>query len=313
MSKEAISKIYGAERIGEKARDLVSRGISGKILAALPTTVYLSGARSDILWLGGKGVPAHRRCISTPFDLRSFSPGQEFHGNGHRIDLGGASIKLDSAITWAHPAPEHTLPLRDLSPLLKHLIFALLSAEIEGGLLQAIPYVLPPARGRHVGSDPSDPLVKQALPSIREMACACLRNDLLRMAQIGKELVGLGPGLTPSGDDFLGGLFFAAHTLQDVYPEEFRRGKKPVGELLEWARTRTNSISFTLLEDLAFGHAPEPLHGVVELLLSGRDPELIMPAVYRVAGIGHTSGWDLMAGFMVGMLPAVAAVNDSKN
>jgi hypothetical protein len=122
------------------------------------------------------------------------------------------------------------------------------------------------------------------------------------VARKGRELIGLGPGLTPSGDDFLGGLFFAAHSLKRAYPNDFYWGDEVVRNLIEWARTQTNAISHAVLNDLALGHGPEPLHEVVRLLLAGPDLEHPMPAVTRLLGIGHTSGWDVLAGMLTGML-----------
>jgi len=129
-----------------------------------------------------------------------------------------------------------------------------------------------------------------------------LDQDISQAARTGKDLVGLGLGLTPSGDDFLGGLLFAADSLKMAYPGEFSWEDEVVRDLIDWARTRTHPISHVILHDLALGHGPEPLHEVVRSLLMGRGSECLVAAVSRLLRMGHSSGWDILAGVLTGML-----------
>jgi hypothetical protein len=123
-----------------------------------------------------------------------------------------------------------------------------------------------------------------------------------QVARIGRELVGLGPGLTPSGDDFLGGLLFTARSLKMVYPGDFHWEEQPIIDLINWARARTNSISHAILSDLALGHGPEPLHDLVNSLLQSEDVGDVMAGVTRLLRIGHSSGWDILAGVLTSLL-----------
>jgi hypothetical protein len=95
----------------------------------------------------------------------------------------------------------------------------------------------------------------------------------------------------------LGGLLFGAYSLNKAYPEEFPWMHRPISNLIEWAQTQTNPISYAILSDLALGHGPAPLHEVVASLLSGKDLKCSMEAVSRLLKVGHTSGWDILAGF----------------
>jgi hypothetical protein len=135
-----------------------------------------------------------------------------------------------------------------------------------------------------------------------DLAQACLEQDLRLVTRRGKELVGLGYGLTPSGDDFLGGLLFAARSLHQACPGDFIWDDDAIFDLLGWARTRTHPISHAVFSDLALGHGPEPLHDLMSGLLEGRGFKSNLDAALRVAAIGHSSGWDLLAGVVTGML-----------
>ena len=104
------------------------------------------------------------------------------------------------------------------------------------------------------------------------------------------ELVGLGPGLTPSGDDFLGGAMIAAHALGrgDVAARLY-------AALAPHARHATHPISRAHLAAAAEGTGGAPLHAGLTSLLAGRVGAL-PDAMAAIARIGHSSGWDALAG-----------------
>ncbi len=105
-------------------------------------------------------------------------------------------------------------------------------------------------------------------------------------------LLGLGPGLTPSGDDFLGGMLIALHVC----------GKKSVQKQLytqvESLLDSTGPVSSAHLKAAALGEGSDSLHQVLNMLLEGNETqlELIIDVINQ---IGHTSGWDALAGITV--------------
>jgi hypothetical protein len=133
------------------------------------------------------------------------------------------------------------------------------------------------------------------------MSRACLDHQPSRICSFADKFIGLGAGLTPSGDDFLGGMFFAIHQLRAAYPDnDFVDYAIP----LEPYRSRTHVISYTLLDDLANGYAVAPLHQFINGLLSGDSFENIDPFVLQLTSMGHSTGWDLLTGLLVGLLAA---------
>jgi hypothetical protein len=185
---------------------------------------------------------------------------------------------------------------------LQRLLVVLPKPSEDAGLGQTIPLISAVAEGRNPMAFRLDSMLARALSPVLDLARASLGQDMAGVARKGRQLVGLGPGLTPSGDDFLGGLLFAAHSLKTAYPYDFNWRDKIVRDLIEWARTQTHPISHAVLNDLALGHGPEPLHDVIRSLLTGQNLQFLMPAVTRLLGIGHTSGWDMLAGMLTGML-----------
>lgn len=105
-----------------------------------------------------------------------------------------------------------------------------------------------------------------------------------------RQLIGLGPGLTPSGDDFLGGALVALHAFGE------RDVARALGAwLLPLCERATHPVSVAHLEAAAHGEGGEALHACLLALADDRDPD---DALDAIAAVGHTSGWDALAGAM---------------
>jgi hypothetical protein len=99
-------------------------------------------------------------------------------------------------------------------------------------------------------------------------------------------LIGLGPGLTPSGDDFLGGAIVALHCYGRAH--DARRLAQHLR--LEGA---THPISVAHWRAACEGLCSDALHTCLRDMAEGRASRASLD---RVAAIGHTSGWDALAG-----------------
>jgi hypothetical protein len=103
-------------------------------------------------------------------------------------------------------------------------------------------------------------------------------------------LVGLGPGLTPSGDDYIGGTLIVLHAVgRDVLARTLWGAMAPI------ARVCTNDISFAHLSAAAEGYGTGALHALVNDLIAGGSRETGM-RISEVGALGHTSGFDAIAG-----------------
>jgi hypothetical protein len=125
------------------------------------------------------------------------------------------------------------------------------------------------------------------------------RNDLNAFEAAALRVLGLGHGLTPSGDDFIGGICFA---LRHAPRGAWRAGLPAVlGEIRKAAATSTNVISAALLGDLIDGASHGALH---ELLAALQDNSLppIARATRALLAIGASSGADMLAGLLVGLI-----------
>lgn len=146
------------------------------------------------------------------------------------------------------------------------------------------------------GAGPKSAVAQRALGSIgnlREWLAAALSGCNQRPMALAGEiapLIGLGPGLTPSGDDFLGGAMIGLWAVgrPDLSEQLFETVEGKMEQL-------SNAISASHLAAAAEGAGGEPLHAVVNAILAG-DVELLPAALTNVSRVGHSSGLDALAG-----------------
>lgn len=136
----------------------------------------------------------------------------------------------------------------------------------------------------------SSPLLGYARPALAALDHWLAGSRASRVPAQAESLIGLGPGLTPSGDDYLAGMMVALRA--------FDRAAFAAA-LWNWlaARTdgRTHEISSAHLAAAAAGEAHEALHACLDGLLAARAPRW-NERLAELDRIGHCSGWDALAG-----------------
>ena len=224
----------------------------------------------------GEVVAAFRRSVYLRFpDGRYACVGDASVGRGplnalvddFRLPAVAARVALSVASRWAPPAlpPSPVIDIGSLHYAAQNRV----PREGLGGLIV----------GAH------NALSGHAQPALEALERWLIGNALDDDAQI---LIGLGPGLTPSGDDYLGGVLIALHAL----------GRRPQAEALwRWLEPRlkrTSAISAAHLAAAAAGEGHEALHACLQALCS-RSADW-PHTLDRVAAVGHVSGWDALAG-----------------
>ena len=211
-----------------------------------------------------------------------------------RIAIADAGIRLDLA---GAPMWSATLP-----------VFAdVVSAEVLAQTLRLARGVARRgASGRGfapllVGRDAADdPFVRAARPHLAAIRRALDTGDAECLCEAAVSLIGLGVGLTPSGDDLLvglmAGLFATANPLAPVVAAAVESA----------ADERTTTIGAASLRRAADGEFAERLHDVVRAIGTGAGPDLDA-TVRRAAACGSTSGIDTLVGLFVALDGAVTA------
>ncbi len=251
-----------------------------------PRIVALGGSAAAALATSGGALRAVPGFAEAPFRLA----GTEIvwigtHGEHHPravfldIPLG------DARLTWdeSHPAPSQAAQPGELRRAFAAEHFGALARHWRqlgeprgcGGLLAGLQLPFP---------------LSARADSMHALAAAIAADDPAEFVAAASRLLGVGSGLTPSGDDFVGAaLFTLAHL--DGYDSRWRGA---AAELTLIAQDRTHAISAALFADMARGESFQPLH---DLLAAGDLGAMREPA-QRLAGIGHSSGWDMLTGMI---------------
>jgi hypothetical protein len=127
---------------------------------------------------------------------------------------------------------------------------------------------------------------------LEALETALARGDAATAAIIAARIAGLGPGLTPSGDDLLAGAL-AFMSWAEV-AGQWVDGARVRSAIRRAAVPRTTRLAGQLLTAAARGHVAAPLAGLLASLLA-RDATF-PPGLASLLSIGATSGGDMLGG-----------------
>jgi hypothetical protein len=295
-------------RAGVVARDLCRRGGRGAVAAVFARSFYLRSGE-DFICIGEPAIgngPTTLIAAARVADL-GLRRGQRALIGNERVTVGGLLFDLGACETWRAP-PWPKVP----SP-------AALRATCADLAHRAARESPTESLARALFASTDTPLARLARPRVAKFAAwlserisassssakaddpvntdtsVKLRAQCLLDAPLSRgvtsndavsDLIGLGPGLTPSGDDFLTGALAA---LAAVGQTNMRAA---LGRAVVADAGRTSPVSASLLRAAAAGPVGENLHTMVAAIIAG-DADGAIGAATR---IGHTSGWDALAG-----------------
>jgi hypothetical protein len=297
MKPDLRNSTFEVRRIGETALGMFSSARSGIVLAAVTKAVYLLDEQDELFWLTAEPGPMHRRCLQVSAPIPRLTVGTKYQVQKLSIETSsGDVLDFHRSVVWESPTIplEKVVAVAKLAELVDSVYGRLLAQHEPAGWGRWIPTILSRVQFRENDSSHPEPAAESIL-------LACRSRDPRAVPGYVAELVGRGEGLTPSGDDFLGGLFFCFHILRAVYPEILDSSWN-YSTFIQQFKPRTNLISFTLLKDHAEGHALEPLHRFASALLQGQPADHILPFAEELIRVGQSTGWDLLTGFLTGML-----------
>ncbi len=219
-------------------------------------------------------------------------------GDGVALSLGkGWRLALAPAVTW-DPCPNYSrlarwpqVVARNLAWLHRHL-----PLEAPQASLAARPLAL--TQGAF-GSRPSVALVQsRAGQLIDGVLQGYQQGDLGKITAFAGRLAGLGPGLTPAGDDWLAGWLVGLRAATAMNGAQSPLNLEAVGRaVVGSARSRTSHLSLAFLQAAADGAVAEPWHALLAALVDA-DPTPLRHAAAEIMRHGATSGSDMLAGFL---------------
>ena len=257
---------------------LATTGGRARVLARPGGAAFLT-AGVEIVWLGPASAPLHPRAV-----LVASVPDVEIDEEIY-IDVAGcAPWQPAAAALDARGVVGARTSWRELVADIR----ALGTPGGFGALLGGAPLAFPlDAAAGHAGA----------------LADACARDDAAAAEPAMLALLGLGGGLTPSGDDFVGAALFARQWLAAAGIVDAHGWRAAAAVVCAAAPSRTHPISAALLGDLARGCGHAPLHDLAAALAAGQTARA-RHAAGALVRLGHSSGWDMLAGFGIGLVDA---------
>jgi hypothetical protein len=151
----------------------------------------------------------------------------------------------------------------------------------------------------HSGDRPRTGLSGRAGEAFTRLITATRRFDLTDISAI-NSLIGLGSGLTPSGDDVLIGFMTG---LRCTTRDRIERAQfiTSLGKTVIHLSGQTNDISRTYLYHAAGGQVSSRLANLAEAICRGENSESLLKIAEIAMSVGHTSGLDTVTGLLAGL------------
>ena len=253
--------------VGAAAFPPLASGIVGRVLAAFERSFYVEWPDGALACVGGPSIGAGPLNVLLDREIVTPTAGAPFAAL-----IGG----LGDAVVWTPPTASGRA--RRLNRLAARAPIQGLGAMLRPG-----------------GGDSGEPLLRVARAAAAALT-GWLDDPHGPPPDRLDDLIGLGPGLTPAGDDLLGGALIALRVA----------GRPAVADrlaawLLPRTAARTSRISRAHIEAAAtLGQGHAALHETLAALCDDDDAALAT-ALGRLDRVGHSSGWDALTGAVLAL------------
>ncbi len=285
---------FSVEQCGALARPMFRGTQQGHVTAVFDHSFYI-----DIE--GATACIVARNAISAPFNLvTTAAHNVSWQASGLRAASGVLfcndsflvanvfRFHMARAQTWTPPKPAQDWNLTTL----RSGLASIRSIAVKRAPAEGLGRLICQSEARTA----PEALLKQAGPAVdmlRTALSASLKAPHLALVPQfdgAHTLLGLGPGLTPSGDDFVGGIMIALHIAghSEISDQLWRSVSAVAGE-------RTHQIARAHLEGASKGMGSAAVHQLLNAVLAGRNGDHA-ELIKDIDQLGHTSGWDIIAG-----------------
>lgn len=232
------------------------------------------------------------------FSRTRLAQGQEVHISSVSIVIRQAGLEIDisEAATWEVDSCFRS-PGPDPQAIATNIELALLVAESRFEDKGLIPFL---NNFQCLFSDPPKPpepgtaLTDYTFEPLTRVISGIRRKDQKEVLRGAAKLIGLGIGLTPSGDDFLTGCLGTLVLLKGwIEPTDWISGlTRSLGPLIEG---KTTAVGESHLKSALKGNVSEVLANFLMAAL-GQDRKLVQKSTQRLMGFGATSGREICLG-----------------
>jgi hypothetical protein len=302
--------------MGRAARDALSMKTEWCVLAVFENSIYIQNQAGQMVCIGpmrfGPG-PLNALCVfPEPIDRinQRIYPGSTVTHDGRSLTVDARlRFSFTRCRVWEPPAFSAAWSFEAFDQGLKTIRGEWKHRYPREGLASLIPFIMDPAGASEKVGSPLACMARKPVESLFHWITKAMtrKSDLsadgIKWAL--EQLIGLGPGLTPSGDDLMGGVLIALHAL----------GHKDIAEslaraILSMALRRTPVISYEHLKCAAEGQGNAALHRILSTV-NEQKPDRLPRWLGIIDTVGHTSGWDAVTGLVLVLKAAADSIGDN--
>jgi hypothetical protein len=230
--------------------------------------------------------------------IDSFNAGDPVQVEGSQFYMGEFVFDIKKAAVW-HPEPDWSniqMHRGQIAENVLKLIPYIQEHASRESLFQIVPQLIETGHAGALEYEKSSGIneeIKGKSITAAQKLLAGISEAQPALSKAGvKEMLGLGAGLTPAGDDFLVGIIFALWTMLSRSQIE-----RMLPVLFDHDEDRTNQLSYAYLTAAMQGQAVIAWHSFLQAMTSDEGGEMYN-AVRPLLLIGKTSGSDALAGFV---------------
>ncbi len=285
--------MFNNESVGCGVIDLAKKKASGVVSAVFARSSHLN-AGNLIITVGTPEIPSHPLVVKTASFFK-MKPGERFS-----MDDGSILINRTQLINLSG-IPVYTPEIR-----VEHIAGEEVIAKAVKRARQTTCEAF--SGKKNIGmflpfftEDPTEnAFTKEAMPPVKRIKSALLKNDWKKMEREFCGLAGVGIGLTPSGDDFLIGFLSALRFYKNSGGGATLPSEKCFDRIAEKVGRKTTSFSSTLLRSAAKCWCSRDVADWLSAVHHG-DIGFVKASTLRVLASGHSSGVDTLAGLVTAM------------
>jgi hypothetical protein len=142
-------------------------------------------------------------------------------------------------------------------------------------------------------------LTRKLSQPVHKLIAAAERFDSHACAEAAHEMIGLGPGVTPSGDDILIGFLAGLHSMAGNNKER-QSFIQEFGSAIFLLLKETNEISRTYIQHAIKGEFSSSIVALIDAIRKGEQLQLLT-STENAMRVGHSSGMDSVTGLLIGL------------
>ena len=314
---------YNVASFGHRLLESTPRSRSwGEVIAVFRRSCYVQGAEGELICIASQlvddGPLTMRVKLPFPYDMNELGVrlGMAVGNEDDDWWLGEeVSLRMSGAKPWAPAFVTDFAPPATVLRRIQLLAYQLQGPAPDAGLALLIRHVGDLARGRSISMGVESRTAQIASQRVARLTMGVWTRDYDEIDAAVRGLIGFGPGLTPSGDDLLGGFTIGLIAVLDPGRHLSRRHDAGLGvaqgrrdvvgalarSVLRCAAAETTKISAALLSHATEGVGTATVHRLVRAILRRKDDPELANVACDLTKVGHTSGWDSLVGILLGV------------